>query len=175
MSFLERMAPAQRRRAALLIVVGMVGGLFLLRLVFDPWSIGLFKPTLLGRWACEYAEPDGRRIAVFMDLTFRDPTGHRQIYNFIGIGQACDAGQRRKFSVDGKTDSYGGERFHLAFTYRDPGPSRRLRSVEGEWRDKLLSLHGELVSLGEKGEIVEPVRWTMDRSGKDVFESACGG
>jgi hypothetical protein len=153
MSHRSRVHPPRlsRKRVLLtgiiLLVVVIVGVDVVSRILFAPWSIGVFgRDTLTGSWVGTLRAQQGAEYGLSLDLGYkgRDGGGYRGSAlgstNLTGHAIICSpTGERFKYDVSGDA-SRSGVIEDLWLEYGDPSLSALKLRLSGRWRAPSLTL-----------------------------------
>jgi hypothetical protein len=134
--------------AIILLVVVMFGIDIVSRLLFAPWSIGVFgRETLTGSWVGSMRAQQGAEYGLTLDLDYKgrgDSGGYRGsalgTTNLKGHATLCTpTGERFEYDIAGDA-SWRGIVEDLWLEYGDPTLSTLNLRLSGRWRAPMLTL-----------------------------------
>lgn len=134
-----------------LLVVVVFGLDFISRVLFAPWTIGLFgRDTMTGNWVGEMRAQQGAGYGLFLDLDYKSPgigrrsnSGRSSTTNLVGRASLCTpTGERFDYEVSGYA-SRSGKVERLRLEYGDPSLSALNLRMSGSWDAPELSLTPE--------------------------------
>jgi hypothetical protein len=176
-----------------LLIVFVFGLDFISRVIFAPWSIGLFgRETMTGNWVGEMRAQQGAAYGLFLDLDYKSQdiggrrnSGNGRTSNLAGHATVCTpTGERFDYEVSGHA-SRSGKVESLRLEYGDPSLSALDLRFSGGWDAPELTLTSDAnpflpdgrfvatrsLSSADPDDSFAPA--TLTKAGSESFEDIC--